>query len=99
MSKRRLAAMHMHTAREAMFAVTSLRGPMKCPLMPHTSKRTNERTQRLEKIKYIKDKDTVIRFAYTILQYLPNHGQLLGVTNDTYQYCIHNYIIHVILSI
>ena len=52
MSKRRLAARHMHTARAAMFVVTSLRRPIKCPfLMP----RTSEQTHRLEKIKYIKD--------------------------------------------
>ena len=44
-SKRRLAARHTHTAGAAMFVVTSLRRPIKCPLLiPRTSKRTNERT-------------------------------------------------------
>ena len=38
-------ARHIHTARAAMFAVTSLRRPIKCPfLMPRTSVRTNKRT-------------------------------------------------------
>ena len=57
MSKRRLAARHMHTARAAMFVVTSLRRPIKCPFLMHAQ--ANERTHRLEKMKYIKDDNLI----------------------------------------
>ena len=54
MSKRRLAARHMHTAKAAMFAlrycVVQSNARFKCR---HAQK--YERTHRMEKIKYIKD--------------------------------------------
>ena len=51
MSKRQLAARHMHTARAAMFAVTSLHRPIKCPfLMPRTSIRTDWKRLNISRI-------------------------------------------------
>ena len=61
MSKRWLAARHMYTAKAAMFAVTSLRRPIKCPfLVPHANTQTR--------------KDQI--YIYLRIPYQGNHVQL-----------------------
>ena len=65
MSKKRLVARHMRTARVAMFAVTSLRRPITCPFA--TQKKMNERTHRLEKIKYIRQHGSAVYVGIAVV--------------------------------